>query len=174
MSTMSALARMPVGVLVARIKAASPWTDFTWQPVAVLPGAPQAEPWTQLDGDGEKATFYAGAAAIELFRSEVSNYRENLADHGALWVALRPTGSEPPYELAAVTADPAEGESFTEAGENLVEIVSMPASVRDFVAAFVAEYAAYEDDYKFVKRKRDRANPEALARRGRIHEDDSE
>ena len=34
---MSALVRIPVGVVVERRKAMSQWADFVWQPVAVLP-----------------------------------------------------------------------------------------------------------------------------------------
>jgi hypothetical protein len=80
-----------------------------------------------------------------------------------LWVALRPTGVEPPYDLIAVTADPAEGEGFTQNGDHLVDAVPMPETVRARVEAFVAEHHV---ETPFVKRKRDRADPEALARRG--------
>ena len=52
---------------------------------------------------------------------------------------------------------------MTEAGANLVDTVAMPKPVQDAVAAFVAEHHVEE---VFVKRKRDRANPEAMARRG--------
>ena len=86
-------------------------------------------------------------------------YRDNLASAApSLWVALRPTGVEPPYAIVAVTADPAEGESFTQAGDDLVEAVPMPPPVRDLVAAFVAEHHV---ERPFVKRERDRADPEA-------------
>ena len=79
-----------------------------------------------------------------------------------LWVILRPVEADPPYELAAVTADPAEGEGMTEAGSNIVEPVPMPDMLRDTLAAFVAEHHVEE---VFVKRKRDRANPDSLGRR---------
>jgi hypothetical protein len=75
---------------------------------------------------------------------------------------LSPTEAEWPYALAAVTADPAEGEVFTEAGANLVETVIMPDVIREAAEAFVSEHHV---EREFVKRKRDRANPEALARR---------
>ena len=103
-------------------------------------------------------------AEIELYRTETANYRDNLASGApVLWVALRPTGVEPPYELVAVTADPAEGEALTEAGNDLVDVVPMPEPVRAVVEAFVAEHHV---ERPFFKRKRDRADPEALARRG--------
>ncbi len=87
----------------------------------------------------EGATFYAGAAEIELYRTETSNYRDNLGSGApVLWVALRQTGVEPPYDVFAVTADPAEGEAWTEAGSDLVDVVPMPETVRATIDAFVA------------------------------------
>ena len=83
-------------------------------------------------------------------------------------MALRPTGVEPPYEVFAVTADPAEGEALTEAGNDLVECVPMPETVRATVEAFVAEHHV---ERAFHKRKRDRADPEALARRGPMQQE---
>jgi len=42
--------------------------------------------------------------------------------------------------VAAVTADPAEGEAFTEAGANLVEAVPMPEAIRGAIENFIAEH----------------------------------
>jgi hypothetical protein len=129
----------------------------------VLPGAPSTAPWTLLSDDGARATFYAGQAEIALHPTETSAYRDNLATGApSLWVVLRPTESEPPYELAAVTADPSEGEAMTEAGNNIVEPVPMPDAMRATIEAFVSEHHV---DHVFEKRRRDRANTESLARR---------
>ena len=164
MSAVPPLASIAVGVVVERSKSASPWADFYWRPADVLAGAPETPPWTKLNDDGERASFYAGSTEIELYRTETANYRDNLRlETPLLWIILRPVEGDPPYELAAVTADPAEGEAMTEAGANLVDTVAMPKPVQDAVAAFVAEHHVEE---VFVKRKRDRANPEAMARRG--------
>jgi hypothetical protein len=164
--------RIPVGVVVERRKARSAWVDVIWRPVAVLAGVPDAAPWTLLGTEGETATFYAGAAEIELYRSEAGNYRQNLASEApAIWVALQSTGSEPPYAIAAVTADPAEGEGLTEPGQAIVDAVPMPEPLRGAIAAFVAQQPA---DQVFEKRVRDRADPEAMARRGPRFENDDE
>lgn len=164
-----ALIRIPVGVVVERRKAVSPWADFLWRPVSVLAGEPAAAPWTPLAGDGDVHTFYAGSAVIELFRTETANYLGNLASGApSLWVVLRQTGSEPPYDVLAVTADPAEGEAFTEAGSDLVDTVPMPGTIVETLEAFVAEHHV---DRPFFKRRRDRADPEALARRPPPRED---
>ena len=157
------VATIAVGVLVERVKATSPWIDFLWRPTTVLAGQPDTPPWTRLADDGERTTFYAGPATVELHRTETANYRDNLASGSpALWVVLRETGAEPPYVLYLVTADPSEGEAMTEAGNNIVEPVPMPDVVRDTVAAFIAQHHVEE---VFVKRKRDRANPDSLGRR---------
>ena len=163
MSVAPPLATISVGVVVERTKGSSQWVDYLWRPLSVLTGTPDTAPWTQLSGDGERATFYAGAATIELHRTETGNYRDNLATgEPLLWVVLRRTESEPPYSLFAVLADPAEGEAMTEAGNDLVETVAMPESIKEVTAQFIAEHHV---ERQFVKRKRDRANKEALGRR---------
>jgi hypothetical protein len=158
----TALAQIPVGVVVERRKAKSMWGDFLWRPVSVLIGKPSAAPWTPLDTEAETALFYAGEAVIELHRTETTNYRDNLASGApALWVALRPVASERPYELFAVTADPAEGEAFTDAGSNLVEAVPMPPDIVGAVAQFIAEHHV---ERPFVKRRRQPAEPTLACR----------
>jgi hypothetical protein len=86
----------------------------------------------------------------------------------SLWVALRPTGSEPPYILHAVTADSAEGEALTEMAGDIVETVPMPDDVADVVAQFVTEHHI---ERVFFKRKRKEADPESLARRSPLEKD---
>ncbi|MBV8169469.1 MAG: DUF3305 domain-containing protein [Alphaproteobacteria bacterium] len=160
--------RIPVGVVVERRKATSPWIDVVWRAVAVLPGAPDTAPWTQLDGDATAMRFFLDTAEVALFRGDTARYRDNLASGApALWVVLRPTDAEPPLTLALVTADPSEGEARTEAGGDLVEAVAMPPSVAEAIASFVAEHHV---EQAFFKRQRDRGNPEALARRSRKDE----
>lgn len=163
MSAAPPLVSIPVGVLVERTKGTSQWVDFLWRPVGVLTGVPDTPAWTKLSEDGEHTRFYAGAADIELHRTETTYYRDNLASgEPLLWVVLRPTEAEPPYRLLTVTADPGEGEAMTEAGNDLVETVPMPVAIQEAIAQFIAEHHV---ERVFVKRKRDRANPEGLARR---------
>ena len=63
------LMSIPVGVVIERRKAKSAWADFVWRPVAVLPGVPDAAPWTALDSDAERTNFYGGAGEIDFYRS---------------------------------------------------------------------------------------------------------
>lgn len=162
----------PVGVIVERSKSMNQWSEFYWRATGVLVGQPATAPWTKLSDDGERATFYAGTATVGLYRTETAFYRDNLASgEPSLWIALREAEGDPPFTVAAVTADPTEGESFSEAGTDLVEQVPMPLPIQHAVAEFVAQHHVEEP---FVKRKRDRADPEALARRGRTSGDDFE
>lgn len=166
----TALARIPVGVVVERRKAKSMWVDYLWRPTAVLPGTPDAAPWTPIDADAETTLFYAGDATIELHRTETTYYRDNLASTmPTLWVILRPTGSEPPYQLAAVTADPAEGEASTDCGGNVVEALPMPREIAETIGQFVAEHHV---ERPFVKRQRQKAEPIPSRSKGGLENDE--
>jgi hypothetical protein len=128
------------------------WADFLWRPVSVFVGSPSAVPWTPRGTESETTLFYAGQAVIELHRTETTNYRDNLSSGApALWVALHPAASGQTYEILAVTADPAEGEAFTDAGSYLVEAVPMPSEVVETIVQFLAEHHV---ERPFVKRRR--------------------
>ncbi|MBR0879806.1 hypothetical protein ABIF65_004248 [Bradyrhizobium japonicum] len=157
------LLRFPVGIVVERHKAGSAWTDFVWRAVAVLPDEPGTRPWTVLREEDGTTLFYAGSATVDLYPSETARYRDNLASGSpSIWTVLSPAESAWPYSVTAATADPSEGEAFTEAGANLVEAVPMPEMLREAIESFVAEHHV---EREFFKRKRRQADPEALARR---------
>lgn len=156
---------MEIGLVVERRKLNSPWADHAWAPVAVLPGAPAAKPWTVLREDPEITRFFAGGFELEFFSSDTGTYRDNLrSGQPSLWVSLQETDAPPGIAVQAVTADPAEGEALTEPGGAIVEAVPMPREIQERLAAFVAEHHI---ERVFHKRKRDRADPEALATRAR-------
>jgi hypothetical protein len=157
------LLSIAIGVVVERRKADSPWVDFVWRAIAVLPDEPDTRPWTLLREQEGSTLFYAGRGTVDLYPSETARYRDNLASgHPSIWTVLSPSVGVWPFAVAAVTADPAEGEGFTEAADNLVEAVPMPEVLREAIESFVAEHHV---EREFVKRKRRRADPEALARR---------
>jgi hypothetical protein len=159
----TALANIAVGVVVERRQAKSAWVDFLWRPVFVFAGNPSAAPWTPLAVEAETTLFFAGEAVIELHRTETTNYRDNLASGAPRYgLPCVPLLRRRPYGILAVTADPAEGEAFTDAGSNLVEAVPMPPDVAELVARFIAEHHV---ERPFLKRQRRPAEP-ALVRRG--------
>ena len=150
-----------VGVVVERRRLNSPWAEQAWAPVAVLPGAPAAAPWSVLEEGAGRTRFFAGTFQLEFFSSDTSGYRDNLqSGTPRLWVSLREASEPPGVRVQAVTADPAEGEAWTEPGTDIVEQVPMPAEIQAHLQTFVA---AHHVERVFFKRKRDRADPEALA-----------
>ncbi|QIG91224.1 MULTISPECIES: DUF3305 domain-containing protein [unclassified Bradyrhizobium] len=157
------LVRIPVGVVVERRRAGSPWIDVVWRSVGVLPDEPEMTPWTVIREQDGVTLFYAGSATVDLYRSETDRYRDNLTSGApSIWIVLSPAEGASPYLLSAVTADPAEGEAFTGAGANLVEAVPMPEVLRRTIEDFIAEHHVEKE---FFKRERSRADPEALAQR---------
>ena len=159
-----------IGVVVARRALKGPWASQAWLPVAVLPAAPDLAAGTALGRDGDDETFYAGAAEITLYAQATGHYRDNLtAAQPSVWVALRPVGDE--VELASATVDPYEGEALAESIGDIVEAVPMPATLQDRLRAY---FDAHHVERAFLKRQRDRADPEALGRRGPAHREDDE
>ena len=154
-----ALAGIRVGVVVERRKAKNPWQEFLYRPISVLAGVPGAPPWTTISAEEDLTTFYAGDAMIEFHRTETANYRDNLASGAPLlWVILRPGSGAMEFDLLCVTADPAEGEALTGAGNDLVESVPMPDAIQEIVRNFVAEHHV---EQSFFKRERDRSAPQS-------------
>jgi hypothetical protein len=163
LSAAAPLLSISVGVVIERRKTDSVWVDFIWRPSAVLPGQPDLEPWTVLREETESTEFYIGGATMEFYRTETEHYRDNLASGApGVWVVLSPSDGDHPFTIEVVTADPSEGEGFTEAATYLVEEVTMPEVIREAVESFVIEHHI---ERQFQKRKRGRADPEALARR---------
>jgi hypothetical protein len=151
-----------IGVIVARRRLESPWADHTWLPHAVLAAAPAAEPGVPLGTVGRNELFYAGSAELTLHSAQTAHYRDNLASgRPSLWVSLRLLASDG-CELSRVTADPYEGEALTDGIGNVVEAISMPPEIAAGIAAFVE---AFHVERPFVKRERDRADPDALGHR---------
>ena len=142
-----------------------------WMPVAVLAGEPAAAPWTMLTQTPEMTRFNAGSFELEFFGSETGMYRDNLrSGQPCLWVLLRPTEAPPGVALQLVTADPSEAEALTEPGTDIIEAVPMPIEIQRRLAAFVE---LHHVERPFIKRTRDRANPEAMAKQDRhLHSKD--
>jgi hypothetical protein len=156
--------RMPVGVVVERRQLDGPWASERWTVAAIEPAGEAPAPWALLaEGEGWQR-FHAGVAQLELFRSDTAGYRDNLqAPRPTMWVILRRGGSGPHgIELHGATVDPAEIEAHSDAGDDIIEAVSLPMAVALWMTAFVARHHV---ERSFWKRRRDRADPEVLARR---------
>ena len=151
-----------IGVVIVKKPLNSPWATHTWVALAALPAAADLPRFTRLPGDPGVQAYYAGSAVADMHLRATGHYRDNLAAASpSIWVVLRPIGDE--VELVSVTIDPYEGEALVENFGDIVEAVPMPAEIRAYVGAFIE---AHHVEQQFFKRKRDRANPNALGRRG--------
>ena len=75
-------------------------------------------------------------------------------------VVLRPiaaNSASPAFDILTVMADPSEGEALTDAGNNLVAPVPMPAAIIATIESFIAEHHV---ERPFAKRQRDRDKPQ--------------
>lgn len=163
-----------VGIVVERQKVDNPWIDHRWRVVSVLVGAPDTPAWSELSRTPEATRYYAGAADLVIYSRETENLKHNLeAPAPSVYVVLRrKPESERGIELLLATVDPGEAHVHVDAGmEDIVEALPMPDPIRDWLAAFVAAHHVAREHFK---RKRDKANPEALARGPRRHEGDDE
>jgi hypothetical protein len=157
---------LDVGIVLERRKATSRWLDVIWEAHAVLPEPPAVEPGAEIGRHGEDVLYYAGPTTLEAHTIETQFYRDNLASGAPkIWVVLRPQPTDALPEIIKVTCDPTEGEGYTETGWDTVNMVPMPEPIQ---AALIAFIDAHHVDQPFIKRKRDRQDPEALAagRRG--------
>ena len=149
--------RYRLGGVVERRESASPWLDRLWQPVGVLASVPDLPAWTLLGEEEGRARFYAGPCELELHRTDTTTYRDNLATGAPrIWIACRVQPGEDRPAVVTITADPAEGEALTEAGDDIVEQVPMPPEIAAVLAEFVA---AHHVERPFIKRRRDGARP---------------
>jgi hypothetical protein len=157
--------QMTVGLVLERRHLGGDWGGIAWRPITIFPHAPDVAPWTPLGATKTAARFYAGAHPISLYSTDTANYRDNLASGAPkLWVVLRAEGTEPPVQVLTITADPAEGEGNTEAGNNVVETIDMPAEIAGVIAAFIA---AHHVERPIIKRRRDGQAPDIRWRDGK-------
>lgn len=119
-----------------------------------------------LREEAGRTLFLAGRAEVALHPTDTDNYIHNLEqDPPRVWVLLRPVATAPGYALQAVTVDAGEAQLYAESGTDLLEALPMPPRLRLLVERFVAEHHKQRE---FHKRKRDRADTEALGRRSRV------
>lgn len=142
-----------VCVVVEESPPVSQWAEMTYAPVAILPGAPETAPWTQL-GHGQRGRrFFAGVATVEMFTGDTGLLRDNLlTGDPQIWIVLRPTGVEPPYQLFMVTVDPTMGEASQDNPGDIAAALPMPPEIVARVSAFVERHHV---ERPFVKRRRD-------------------
>lgn len=151
-----------VAVLAVRHPPVTRWGTGALRPLAVLDCEPATQANTLVSADAGVETWYLGGRDLVLWSGDTAHHRDNLmSGRPALWVALR--GTDPARAVVAcVTADPYEGEGLVSDPALVVDVVPMPATIRDIVADFVA---AQHVEMPFKKRKRVAADPDAFTAR---------
>ena len=129
--------------------------------VAVLPDEPDATPWTVMKHDAEPHLYLRRPGDVEVIHTETSilpgQYHRRRPSSGWCFVrprAIRPTSSPSPRIRSKAR--------LYRSRQRSSKRLPMPELVRDALEAFVAEHHV---EQTFFKRKRDRPDTEALARR---------
>lgn len=145
---------MPLGIVLRRSPGVTRWAKWVWRAVAVLPGAGPAD-GKVLHESGDVTEFHAATVSLDLHRADTEAYLHGMSARvPCLYIVLRETDEgDWPYEVLLATASPYEAQDYCDAGEELVEKVTMPPALMAWIEAFVQEHHVEEE---FVKRKRDR------------------
>lgn len=150
-------ASRPVAVVVERRDGATAWVTETWRPLEVVDEPPAASPpWAMLrKGEGWEH-YLAVAPHLTVHRSDLASYRYNLGGiEPRLYAVLRREDGEggAPLRVVMVTAAPDEAQKMSESGDDIVDGLTMPPAIRDWVEVFCA---CHPPDEPMKKRKRDR------------------
>jgi len=156
---MERMISMPLGVVTERREIDNPWQQYSWRPVAIIPGAPAVEGRKVLrEGEGW-VHFHAATLPLELHRRETEAYKVNLAgERPSVYVILREDedSDDGDYFPFCVTASPYEAQDYLDSGEELVEGVPMDDGLIAWIQGFIDKHHV---DEPFYKRKRKRYDP---------------
>jgi uncharacterized protein DUF3305 len=146
---------MPLGVVVEKRKASSPWIDWVWKPVGILPGAGPRDDWLEIAAGEGWTHYHAATLPLSLHHTDTEAYVINLSDkQPSIYTVLRDKedgNTEQPYRVYMVTASPFEAQDLEDSGEDIVERIAMS----DGLIAWVREFVdAHHIEEPFKKRKR--------------------
>jgi hypothetical protein len=126
-------AELQVGVVIRKQPGVTRWAKWVWNAVAVLPGAGPAD-WREIRREGEAVEYHAATLTMEVHRDEAEGYLVALTNNPpCVYVVLRPSEdpeAEHEVEVFLVTASAFEAQDYNDSGEEIVEAVPMPASLR--------------------------------------------
>ena len=124
---------LDVGVIIERREVDHKWLDHEWVAIAVVPGAPAIDDWTELEAGEGWIRYHACMRTLALHRKETEAYVHNLESRKpAVYVVLREhdTPGEPtPLLVALVTVSPYDAQDYMDSGEETVCAVALPEPV---------------------------------------------
>lgn len=148
---------MPMGVVIERHRSTSPWQDWRFQPVAVIPGAPDVAGWTEMVRGEDWVRYHAATLPVWLYRTQTPAYLHNLSmERPAVYIVLRRDPGAPEefaFQPLLATVSPYEAEDYLISGDEIVEPVPMPEIVMGWLQEFIDSNHV---EQPFVKRQRDR------------------
>lgn len=150
-----------LGVVAERRRAVSRWIEDYWIPVGVMLAPAELREADVLVSDERMTRYYMGRYELTFYASDTEAYVENLESGApALYVVLRRDGEGDhplPWHVQSVTASPHAAQDYEVGSEDVIERIPMPPEVEQAIHEFLD---AYHVEQKFVKRRRDRADPE--------------
>ncbi len=154
---------MPVGIVVERRELRNRWQKLAWKPVGVLPGAAEIGGCKEVMRGEGWVHYHMDTLPLELHRKETLAYKTNLNDHPPkLYVVLRPQ-EDPTIEAEVVpflvTASPYTAQDYLDAGDEIVEGVTMPDGIIAWITAFCDHHHV---DEPFKKRQRKKHDPREI------------
>lgn len=159
---MERLISMALGVVLERRELNNRWQQWSWRPVAVIPGAAPIERRKELRSGEGWVQVHAATLPLALHRKETLAYRTNLANRQpVVYVVARGADDDlagDDLRPFLVTASPFEAQDYLDA-DDLVEGVPMPDGVIAWVQAFIDRHHV---DEPFKKRQRQRFDPDQV------------
>ncbi|MFA7430577.1 MAG: DUF3305 domain-containing protein [Rhodospirillaceae bacterium] len=154
----------PVWVVAERCDLVGKWSGVRWRVLTVGSGRPETPPCTVLEQGEGWARLFLGSVDIRLYPGETTNYLLNLRSaRPALYVILRREAGDA-MRLLGATVDPGEVDVHADSGNDLIEAVALPPDIAAWIEGFIAAHHVEQAAYR---RKRDRADPDALGRKPR-------
>ncbi len=150
-----------LGVVAERRQAVSRWIEDYWIPVGVMLAPADLREADVLVSDARMTRYYMGRFELTFYASDTEAYVENLESGApALYVVLRRDGDGEhplPWHVQSVTASPHAAQDYEVGSEDVIERIAMPPEVAQAIHEFLE---AYHVEQTFVKRRRDRVDPE--------------
>ncbi len=141
---------MPLGVVLERRETDHPWEPVAWTAVAVIANAPAPDGWREVERGAGWVRYHAATLALDIHRKDTEGYKYNLGNTPPrVYLVLRyDDDAEHGIVPFLATACPYEAQAYLDGDEDLVESVTMPEIVAQWLGEFVEQHHVDEPHYK--------------------------